>query len=162
MQPKNNTWNVVLFFVLSALTILGSVVLQRWLQPPPPPYMPPANETLALATVTDKNKPVLLSEMIAMRAMPVPVPGVGSLAQLGTDAAVAQYAAKHDFKPPALAKAEPKPPPPSPPKPVESKPPAKRAYVELGGEGYKLQVKLTTHAAGVVRVVLTKFRGADR
>ena len=161
MQPKNNTWNVVLFFVLSALTILASVFLQRWLQPPPPPYTPPANETLALGTVTDKGKPGLLSEMVAMRAMPPPVPGVGSLAQLSADAAVAQYLAKHDFRPPLVAKAEPKPPPP-PPKSIEHRPPAKREYAELGGEGYKLQVKLTSLGAGVARVVLTKFRGADR
>jgi YidC/Oxa1 family membrane protein insertase len=164
MQPKSNTWNVVLFFVLSALTILGWVFLQRWLQPPPPPYVPPSREELALSKVPDKDKPGLLSEIVAMLAVPAPVPGVGLVAQLSADAAIAQYAAVHDFKPPALVKAEPKPPPPpkSPPKPLEPKPPGKRTYVELGGEGYKLQVKLTSRGAGVARVVLVHFRGADR
>src|SRR5260370_40736644 len=105
MQPKSNPRNVVLFFVLSALTILSSVFLQRWLQPPPPPYVPPSREALALSKVTDKNKPGLLAEIVAILAVPPPVPRVDPFAQLSADPGIAQHDAVHDLQPPALGKA---------------------------------------------------------
>src|SRR6202035_2521369 len=101
MQPQNNTKNVLLFFVLSALTIGGYVLLQKWLQPP---YVPPELQTV--------------SNFIAKRALPPAVPGVGGLMQAVADAARVQYVVNRELKAPVLAeKVEAKPPPP-PPKPV--------------------------------------------
>src|SRR5262249_44215967 len=133
MQPKNSTWNIIAFFVCSALVLAGWGIMQHYLAPEQAPVPE------ALRTVPPTARPALVAEMFAMGAAPAVVPGAGDAAQLCADAVRAQYVAQNNFKLPAVAKAKPKPAPP--PKPVVALPPAKREVVQLGDESYKLQVK---------------------
>src|SRR5438132_5738505 len=105
MQPKNNVWNIIAFFVCSAVVLAGWAILQTYLRPPETPAVP---EALILRNIDPKARPALISELLLMQATPSPVPGAGDAVQLGANALQAQYLAKNNFKLPALTKAEPK------------------------------------------------------
>jgi YidC/Oxa1 family membrane protein insertase len=159
MQPKNSLGNILFFFVLSGLVLLGAWRLQNWLYPPRVLLPPEAKSTSDL------------SARAAADALAPAVPGLGAAAQLAVQARVAEYVAEHNYHLPPL-KPEPKPQPKEEPKVAKAPPPkaappsqvvsqAKPTDVRIGGDGFKIEAGLTSLGAGVYRLILTQFKAAD-
>ncbi len=156
MQPKNSLWNYLLFFVLSALVLMGSVYLQSRFQPPKKdlPLTPMQAELMRQEAAQWSNA---IARTLATSSTPG-VPGLGSVAQLWTDAKTANWLGGRSQLP-VVAQAEPKPAPPKERPPVV-KANTKHEVLQIGDDDSNLKVVLTSRGAGVESVVLNRFHGA--
>ncbi len=93
MQSKNSLQNILLFFLLSALVVFGSVRLQSWLFPPQPQLPPEAKLWSTRAAGTGV-------------AAASDIPTLGGFAQLATNVVVTQYLAEHNYRLPPTPKQE--------------------------------------------------------
>jgi YidC/Oxa1 family membrane protein insertase len=153
MQPKQNTWNLVLFVVLSALVLVAWGRLQHWIAPPPRPSRP---------VVMRLPEPRLWADLPARAlggTVTPAVPTVGNLAQLTADMALVYWAAERPKAELARKPEREVQPPRELPKPPL--PAGKHEIVSMGGEGFNLQATLTSRGAGVQSLVLTRFKAAD-
>jgi YidC/Oxa1 family membrane protein insertase len=155
MQPKQNPWNLVLFVILTALVLAGWSRLQTWLWP----VQPKPQRTVAL-TLDSRSWTELLG-LASGSAATSAVSGVGNLSLLSTDVVVTRWTA-HDAKTEVVRKSEKKPEPPKEAPHLAPLPPGKHEEITMGGDGFNLQVLVTSRGAGVQRVVLTRFKAADK
>lgn len=148
MQNKN----LLTLILLTLLLFIGWAQLVNWIWPPPPrkPKPPPA------------PTPITLPQPQLWAGLPGALAGADAgPAQLATICALAAHAAGEPA--PAVAKA------PEPPKAAAPEPPvpaAEHREIVLGEDAadspFNFQVVLTSHGAGVQRLVLNKFLQANR
>lgn len=149
--------NVVLFVILSGLTLIGLNLLQRALWPPQPPHhvvkLPEARLWGALPAQVGA----------AIGQLPA-APGMGAPGSVAAQILLAEWSAG---LPPVLATKRKEPAPPTEravaKKPVPIVPRAPHLEnITLGDDGrFNLRVSLTTLGAGVQQVVLNRFQEAD-
>jgi YidC/Oxa1 family membrane protein insertase len=153
MQPKTNSWNLLLFLVLSLLILVGSTLLQSKLHPPqgqpdnrfePPPVV--------------KNPPLWCDLLLRMSAsaQTAPIVGLGQEADLVTGLAVAKFLEERKYQLPRAIAVK-----PEPPKEAITGPPPKHEEIALGNDEFRLKATVTTLGAGVQSVTLTRFKAAN-
>jgi YidC/Oxa1 family membrane protein insertase len=159
MDSKRNFGNLLLFFVLSALVLAGSVFLQNWLRP---------KEPVAVSDVKAGEFSNLQAQTVAAALSAPTMGGATPAVQLAVAADVGRYMARQGYRLPATALAQntgkaepPKRPPPPRREPVADLPPAPHRDVQIGGPDFKLVVTLTSTGAGVKQVILNHFKAAD-
>lgn len=153
MQPQQpqQQRNILIFFLLMFVIMVGTDQLQRCLYPPKPPAKKLPVEWLA-ADVAAQAQAVLLTPAM---------PGLGTAARL---AAAGQLVGNEHVArlplivaPPPMVAKKPEPPKTPPPAVVRGK----HEEVTLGGDGYKLTATLTSRGAGVLEVLLNQFQAAN-
>jgi YidC/Oxa1 family membrane protein insertase len=152
MQPKSNNANLILFLALSFLLLVGSSLVQRWLAPPPQPKAAtlPVNPQLLGALILHGSNAAMLPA----------VSGVVAADVVAVDTAVAQDLARRQYRLPPLAEQPPKPPAEKPVQ-VAAQRSAKHEEIPFGGPRYKLEGLFTSRGAGVQKLILNDFNGAD-
>jgi YidC/Oxa1 family membrane protein insertase len=154
MQQKENTLNLLLFFVLSALILAGSVFLQNWLNPPKPQSETGEQAAPQLWTDLQFTAPGTGLGLAAGS------PGVGSAAQALVNAALVTPMTNTRARENLLALAGTPPPKPKP-KPAAPIAQAKHEELVLGDDDWKLRAILTTRGAGVLSLTLPQFQAAS-
>lgn len=146
MQTKN----LVLFFVLSTVTVIGWTVAQSYFFPPKrPPIEKLAAETWPWAGQSRNAQRVVVSQLSAAAV----ANGLSADPVIGVTAEIARL----QTHPPQFEKKVEKPP-----EVVVEPPPVARAEdIPFGDDSFKLRVKLSPLGASVREVILSQFQAAD-
>lgn len=147
MQNKN----LPIFLVVAALILFGWTAFVHWRWP-----QKPVDEEAHLVLPV----PILRASLPGnLQTYMSPVPGIGNAVGVASQLAIAEWAAG-PLKPPQ----PPSPKPPAPQPVVKAAPKPKMPHIEdihLGGDGFNLQVALTTKGGGVESVGLPNFQEAS-